>query len=45
MATSWAGLTAVFAGATGGTVTVSGTQTVAGLQFATDGYTCQARAS
>ncbi|MGY4752010.1 autotransporter domain-containing protein [Pannonibacter sp. Q-1] len=39
VATSWAGLTAVFAGATGGTVTVSGTQTVAGLQFATDGYT------
>ncbi len=39
VATSWAGLTAVFAGPTGGTVTVSGTQTVAGLQFATDGYT------
>ncbi|WP_374631127.1 autotransporter domain-containing protein [Pannonibacter indicus] len=39
VATSWAGLTAVFAGSSGGTVTVSGTQTVAGLQFATDGYT------
>ncbi|SUC82770.1 Extracellular serine protease precursor [Pannonibacter phragmitetus] len=39
VATSWADLTAVFAGTSGGTVTVTGTQSVAGLQFATDGYT------
>ncbi|WP_430514467.1 autotransporter outer membrane beta-barrel domain-containing protein [Pannonibacter phragmitetus] len=39
VATSWADLTAVFAGPSGGTVTVTGNQTAAGLQFATDGYT------
>jgi autotransporter-associated beta strand protein len=39
VATSWADLTAVFAGSSGGNVNVSGTQAVAGLQFATDGYT------
>lgn len=39
VATSWAGLTAVFAGPSGGLVAVTGDQTVAGLQFATDGYT------
>ena len=35
VATSWADLTAVFAGSSGGTVIVSGTQAVAGLQFGT----------
>ncbi|SUC82771.1 Extracellular serine protease precursor [Pannonibacter phragmitetus] len=39
VATSWAGLTAVFAGPSGGLVAVTGDQTVAGLQFATGGYT------
>jgi autotransporter-associated beta strand protein len=39
VATSWADLTAVFAGPSGGLVAVAGTQAVAGLQFATDGYT------
>ena len=39
VATSWADLTAVFAGPTGGTVTLASDQTAAGLQFATDGYT------
>lgn len=38
VATSWADLTAVFAGPSGGSVTVATDQTVAGLQFATDGY-------
>jgi autotransporter-associated beta strand protein/T5SS/PEP-CTERM-associated repeat protein len=36
--TAWSDLTAVFSGPTGGTVDVVADVTVAGLQFATDGY-------
>lgn len=36
---TWGGLTAVFGGPSGGTVTITDDLSVAGLQFATDGYT------
>lgn len=36
---SWGGSVGVFAGATGGTVTVAGTQSFDTLQFSTNGYT------
>ncbi len=36
---SWNSMTAVFGGLSGGTVTVDGTMSVAGLQFTTTGYT------
>lgn len=36
--TTWADLTAIFSGATGGTVNVDDTLAIAGLQFSTDAY-------
>lgn len=36
---AWNSMTAVFGGLSGGTVTVAGTMSVAGLQFTTTGYT------